>query len=134
MKTNNLGATIILTMINKGRIFWTVDSKNKIQIEHLFKIEINHPWNGAAPNLKNRAALFRIIKLLPINKQKITPNKKIIEAHLWMTKYFIVFSNATPDSDDITGKKANMFISKHNHIIKEELELIIIITAIINIK
>ena len=71
---------------------------------------------------------------MPINKQKITPNKKIIEAHLWMTKYFIVFSNATPDSDDITGKKANMFISKHNHIIKDELELIIIITAIINIK
>ena len=51
-----------------------------------------------------------------------------------MTKYFIVFSNATPDSDDITGKKANIFISKHNHIIKDELELIIIITAIINIK
>jgi len=121
-------------MIIKGKTFWTVDNKNKIQIEQLFKIEINQPWKGAAPNLKNKAILLKKMNLFLINKQKIKPNKKIIEAHLWIIKYFIVFSNATPVSDDITGKKANIFISKHNHIIKEELDLIIIITASIKIK
>jgi hypothetical protein len=32
------------------------------------------------------------------------------------------------------GKKANMFISKHNHIINDELELTIMIIAINKIK
>ena len=103
-------------------------------MEQLFKIETNQPWKGAAPNLKNKAILFNKINLFPINKQEIKPNRKMIEAHLWIIKYFIVFSNATPASDDIIGRKASIFISKHNHIIKEESDLAIVITAIIKIK
>jgi len=124
----------MFTRINKGKSFCNVDNKNKTQIEHLLRIEINQPWKGAAPNLKKMATLFIKINLSLINKQKITPNKKIIEAHLWIIKYFIVFSNATPVSEDIIGKKANMFISRHNHIINDELDLIIIIIATNKIK
>ena len=121
-------------MINKGKIFWIVDNKNNTQTEHLFKIEINQPWKGDAPNFINIASLFIIMNLFLISKQKITPNKKIIEAHLWIIKYFIVFSKAIPDSEDIIGRKASIFVSRHNHIIKDELDLINIIIATINTK
>ena len=39
-----------LDKISKGINFWTVDNKNKIQREDLLMMEINQPWNGAAPN------------------------------------------------------------------------------------
>ena len=134
INNNHLYKFIIFIIINKGKIFWIVDNKNKTQIEHLFKIEINQPWKGEAPSFTNIANLFIIINLFLINKQKITPNKKIMEAHLWIIKYFIVFSKAIPGSEDMIGKKANIFISRHSHIMNEELELINIIIAVINTK
>ena len=58
---------------------------------------------------------------------KLTENKildkKIIEAHLWIKKYFIVFSNAIPDSLDMIGRKANILNSKATHIPKAEGDL-----------
>lgn len=47
-----------------------------------------------------------------------------------MRKYFIVFSRARPDSDDITGRNMSIFSSRHTHIIKGE-ELLVTISSTI---
>jgi hypothetical protein len=107
-----------------------VDKSIKINIELLFKIEINHPWKGAAPSfnislktpIKNMAWSRTIDRIVPIRKR--------IDAHLWMRKYFIVFSRARPDSDDITGRNMSIFSSRHTHIIKGE-ELLVAISSTI---
>ena len=50
-------------------------------------------------------------------------DRKTIEAQLWIKKYFIVFSNAIPDSLDIIGKKDNMLNSKATHMTKADGDL-----------
>jgi len=114
---------VMLTIIINGNNFCKVDNRNKTHKEHLFKIEINQPWKGAAPSFKTKATNFIKTNLFLIIKEKIIPKRNIIDAHLWIIKYFIVFSKDIPGSDDITGKNANIFISKHNHIIKEDPDL-----------
>jgi hypothetical protein len=50
-----------------------------------------------------------------IKNIKILVIKNIIEAKLWIRKYFIVFSNEILVSEDIIGRKLNILISKDTH-------------------
>lgn len=50
-----------------------------------------------------------------IKNIKILEIKNIIEAKLWIKKYFIVFSNEILVSEDIIGRKLNILISKDTH-------------------
>jgi hypothetical protein len=48
---------------------------------------------------------------------------KIIEANLWIRKYFIEFSNGETSLDIIIGRNLNMFISRDTHIIRDDILL-----------
>ena len=66
--------------------------------------------------------------------QKKNLIKKIIDAHLWIIKYFTEFSNSIFNPEEIIGKNLNILISNLIHIINLELNLIAIIIDIINKK
>ena len=53
---------------------------NKVFSELVFKIEINHEWNGLIPNFINSLKFIKIKKLLLTIKKNLI--KKVIEAHL----------------------------------------------------
>jgi len=125
--------TLILNIIIKGIIFWKVDKINKVFSELVFKIEINHEWNGLIPNFINSLKFIKIKKLLLTIKKKKNLIKKVIEAHLWMRKYFIEFSISTFSFEDIIGKNLNIFNSNLIHINNLDVTLKDIIIEI-NIK
>ena len=91
----NMLFTFVLNIMIKGIIFWRVDKINKVFNELVFKIEINHEWNGLIPNFINSLKFIKMKKLLLTTKKKKNLIKKVIEAHLWMRKYFIEFSIST---------------------------------------
>ena len=62
--------TLVLNIIIKGIIFWKVDKINKVFSELVFKIEINHEWNGLIPNFINSLKFIKIKKLLLTIKKK----------------------------------------------------------------
>jgi len=72
-------------------------------------------------------------KLLLTTKKKKNLIKKVIEAHLWMRKYFIEFSISTFSFEDIMGKNLNIFNSNLIHINNLDVTLKEIIIEI-NIK
>lgn len=47
----------------------------------------------------------------------------MIDAQLWIKKYFIEFSNSSSIFDEMMGKKLNILSSSLNHIRKFELML-----------
>ena len=55
--------------------------------------------------------------------QKKNLIKKIIDAHLWIIKYFTEFSNSIFNPEEIIGKNLNILISSLIHIINLELNL-----------
>jgi len=109
--------------INSGKIFWIVDKKNKITNEHVFKIEINHPWSGTAPSFIN--SLIQPISEKYSGKKLIIilDDKNMMDATDCTKKYFIVFSKAHTPWLDIIGKNANIFNSSATHIKKEDVVL-----------
>lgn len=123
-----------LDKISKGINFWTVDNKNKIQREDLLMMEINQPWNGAAPNFIIILIINMTLFELKKKNVKVSLSKQIIEAHLCNKKYFIAFSRANPGSLDIMGRNIIMFISKQIHIRKYDVVLIDIIIVTNNMK
>ena len=66
--------------------------------------------------------------------QKKNLIKKIIEAQLWIIKYFTEFSNSIFIPEEIIGKNLNILISNLIHIINLELNLIAIKIEINNKK
>ena len=58
--------TLMLNIIIKGIIFWTVDKINRVYNELVFKIEINQEWKGLIPNFINSLKFIKIKKLLLI--------------------------------------------------------------------
>ena len=118
---------IILFKITKGINFWTDDSINKIFKDLVFKIEINHEWNGLTPNLTNILIIIKTFKVLSIISKKKNLNKNMTDANLWIKKYFIEFSISIFSLVEIMGKNLSIFNSSLIHIIKLELNLIDII-------
>jgi len=118
---NTQSFTHKLMHTSNGRIFWIVERKNKIISEQVFKIEINHPWRGAAPSFKNILIVPMSEKYSGIKLIITLEDKKRIEATDWTRKYFIVFSKDQIPWFDIIGKKANMFNSRATHIKKEDV-------------
>jgi hypothetical protein len=104
----------------RGMHFWRVESSIKIHIDLLFKIEINQLWKGAAPNFSISLNTLMESITWPRTIDIITPVRKKIDAHLCTRKYFIVFSRARPDSEDIIGRNISILSSRHTHIIKGE--------------
>ena len=129
----NMLFTFVLNIMIKGIIFWRVDKINKVFNELVFKIEINHEWNGLIPNFINSLKFIKMKKLLLTTKKKKNLIKKVIEAHLWMRKYFIEFSISTFSFEDIMGKNLNIFNSNLIHINNLDVTLKEIIIEI-NIK
>jgi len=113
--------------IIKGINFWIVDKKIRMNKELDFKIEINQIWNGTIPNFIKILKIIKILKLFNNILEKKNLIKKIIEAHLWIRKYFIEFSISIFSLYEKIGKNLNMFNSRLNHIKNLELTLIDII-------
>ena len=118
---------MILFKITNGINFWIDDNINKIFKDLVFKIEINHEWNGLIPNLINILIIIKIFKVLIIISKKKNLNKNITDANLWIKKYFIEFSISIFSLVEIIGKNLSIFNSSLIHIIKLELNLIDII-------
>ena len=118
---------MILFKITNGINFWIDDNINKIFKDLVFKIEINHEWNGLTPNLINILIIIKIFKVLIIISKKKNLNKNITDANLWIKKYFIEFSISIFSLVEIIGKNLSIFNSSLIHIIKLELNLIDII-------
>ena len=118
---------MILFKITNGINFWIDDNINKIFKDLVFKIEINHEWNGLTPNLINILIIIKIFKVLIIISKKKNLNKNITDANLWIKKYFIEFSISIFSLVEIIGKNLSILISKLIHIINLELNLIAII-------
>ena len=118
---------MILFKITNGINFWIDDNINKIFKDLVFKIEINHEWNGLTPNLINILIIIKIFKVLIIISKKKNLNKNITDANLWTKKYFIEFSISIFSLVEIIGKNLSIFNSSLIHIIKLELNLIDII-------
>ena len=118
---------MILFKITNGINFWIDDNINKIFKDLVFKIEINHEWNGLTPNLINILIIIKIFKVLIIISKKKNLNKNITDANLWIKKYFIEFSISMFSLVEIIGKNLSIFNSSLIHIIKLELNLIDII-------
>jgi len=117
----------IFIKIIKGINFWIVDKKIRMNKELDFKIEINQIWNGTIPNFIKILKIIKILKLFNNILEKKNLIKKIIEAHLWIRKYFIEFSISIFSLYEKIGKNLNMFNSRLNHIKNLELTLIDII-------
>ena len=117
----------IFIRIIKGINFWIVDKKIRMNKELDFKIEINQIWNGTIPNFIKILKIIKILKLFNNILEKKNLIKKIIEAHLWIRKYFIEFSISIFSLYEKIGKNLNMFNSRLNHIKNLELTLIDII-------
>jgi len=114
----------IFIKIIKGINFWIVDKKIRMNKELDFKIEINQIWNGTIPNFIKILKIIKILKLFNNILEKKNLIKKIIEAHLWIRKYFIEFSISIFSLYEKIGKNLNMFNSRLNHIKNLELTLI----------
>ena len=107
----------------KGIIFWIVDRIIKINNDLVFKIEINQIWKGATPSFIKILKIIIIYILFKNRFKKKNLLKKIIEAHLWIKKYFIEFSISMCSFEEIIGKKLIIFNSNNIHIRKLEFTL-----------
>jgi len=110
-------------MIN-GINFWSVDIIKSVCNLTEFIKEINHIWNGHAPNFiinENKTSPSNI--LFEKTRLHIEKNKKNVEDILWIKKYFIVFSSIMFALNLIIGKKPSIFISRETHSINLDLDL-----------
>ena len=107
----------------KGIIFWIVDRIIKINNDLVFKIEINQIWKGATPSFIKILKIITIYILFKNKFKKKNLLKKIIEAHLWIKKYFIEFSISMCSFEEMIGKKLIIFNSNNIHIKKLEFTL-----------
>jgi len=101
-----------------------VDKKIKINKELDFRIEINQIWNGTIPNFIKILKIINILKLFKNINIKKNLIRKIIDAHLWIKKYFIEFSISIFSLYEKTGKNLNIFNSNLSHIKNLEFTLI----------